>query len=69
MISDEDYPDATPVHCSIQWKAGVGPPDATRYQCENNTVRAWFPEGSFRGVQDFRLELAHSVVDTAYVST
>jgi len=67
-VIDADYPELEPVHCQIEWKAGVGPPSTSQNQCENATMRAWLPEDTFHGVQNFQLQLAHTVIDTRYVS-
>ena len=68
VVVDEDHPKEKAIQCELEWQAGVAPPPETRYQCENNTLRAWFPEGTFHGVQNFRLEFAHTVIDTKYAN-
>lgn len=57
-----------PVHCQVDWKAGVGPPDATQRQCENSTTRVWFPKNTFYGVKNFQLQFAQTVIDTRFVA-
>ena len=66
-MTDADYPNEPSIPCQIEWKAGVSPPPSTRHQCANNTLRAWFPEGTFHGIKNFQLQFAHTVMDTAYV--
>ena len=68
IVTDQDYPEQKPVHCTIDWKAGVSPPDSTHHECENKTMRIWFPDRTFNGVKDFQLQFAHTVIDTRYVS-
>lgn len=63
IVIDEDYPDMKPVHCQVDWKAGVGPPLATQHQCENETTRVWFPEYTFYGVRNFQLQFAQTTID------
>ncbi|KAK5942265.1 hypothetical protein PMZ80_004828 [Knufia obscura] len=64
LVIDEDYPDEKPVHCQIEWEAGTAPPDTTQYQCDNVTTRAWFPENTFKGVKNFQLQFARTVIDS-----
>lgn len=64
IVIDEDHLDETPKRCQIQWKAGVSTPDSAQHQCENNTLRVWFPKNTFRGVGNFQLQLAHTTIDT-----
>lgn len=50
------------VHCQFEWKAGAEPPSSA-VSCENQTMRAWFAEGTFEGVTNFQLQLAHTTID------
>lgn len=68
VIEDEDHPDLKPVHCQIEWKAGVGPPESSMHQCENTTARVWFPKNTFKGVKNFQLQFARTVIDPRFVS-
>lgn len=63
LVIDDDYPNEDPVLCQIEWRAGTSPPDTTKYTCENDTMRAWFPHNTFNGVKDFQLQLAHTVIE------
>lgn len=64
MIEDPDHPELKALHCHTEWKAGLSPPSASDRQCENVTMRVWFPERTFNGVQKFQLHFAHTIIDT-----
>ncbi|KAK5105549.1 hypothetical protein LTS08_001826 [Lithohypha guttulata] len=69
IVIDEDHLDETPKRCQIEWKAGVSTPDSAQHQCENNTLRVWFPKNTFRGVGNFQMQLAHTTIDTEQVKS
>ncbi|KAF7510966.1 hypothetical protein GJ744_005512 [Endocarpon pusillum] len=64
VFNDQNTPKASPASCSLTWAVGLSPPSqALPGVCSDRSVRAWLPSGTYNGVADFQIEVAHTYED------
>ena len=65
VFSDQNTPKSEPASCYLTWAVGLSPPsNYVRGACSDASVNAWFPSGTYNGVEDFQLEIAHTYLDS-----
>src|SRR6266536_6043282 len=66
IVTFNDPNTNNPASCNMTWPSTSTPPSTTRY-CSDSTYRFNFPGGTYKSIQDFQLELVHTIEDDRYI--